>query len=102
MFRLVKSNINHAIGAGVTIRSVWFQDVHGDVNLTGVSNGGSVAINITGTITNSTALNFRNLTTQTLIKPPIYADNAAAATAGLAIGELYSVTTTGEVLAVVA
>lgn len=97
------SNINHSVRAPAGARGYTFVNIEGNVNLTNVSAGGSVLINVTGTITDPSlgaTLVVYGTNPGLRINPGFtYADNAAAIGGGLVVGDVYK-TATGVLMTV--
>lgn len=97
------SNINHAIKSPVASRGFIFINIDGDVNLTNLGAGGSVLINVTGTVTDPngacTLFVYGDGPGLRISPGYTYADNAAALAAGRVVGDVYK-TPTGALMTV--
>lgn len=92
------NNVSINAVAGGAVRAYTIMNVRGNVDLTNLSAGGTVCINVTGTITNQVAASLVIPTDGTgprMAIPDVYANNAAALGGGLTAGALYKTAATG-------
>lgn len=90
------SNCNHKVILGTGNRAYWFENIKGDVDLTNCSAGGCFLYNVSGTVTDPNGAASIQITDGSGIKLNtqfVYANNAAAVAAGLAVGTVYQTST---------